>query len=147
MKNWEYYKNDIKRYGVDRFDIKKDGTAIKCYDIQCKECRFFNDCVMEKTEFLYREHKETIKLIQLEFELLRHFKYKGFKYITRDLNYVCLALYKYKPKKEEDYWYDTHDSDYSIIIFKELFPFIKWEDEEPVLIQDILDNCEVIEDK
>ena len=27
LKNWEYYKDDIKRYGVDRFAIKKDGAA------------------------------------------------------------------------------------------------------------------------
>ena len=68
MKNWEYYKDDIKRYGVDRFAIKKDGTATKCYSIQCcKECRFLNDCVMEKTKFLYQEHyEEPFKLTHLE---------------------------------------------------------------------------------
>ena len=63
MKNWEYYKDDIKRYGVDRFAIKKDGTATKCHSIRCKECRFLNGCVMEKTKFLYQEHhEEPIKL-------------------------------------------------------------------------------------
>lgn len=36
MKNWEYYKDDIKRYGVDRFAIKKDGTAtnVIAYDVK-----------------------------------------------------------------------------------------------------------------
>ena len=72
MKNWEYYKDDIKRYGVDRFAIKKDGTATKCYSIRCKECRFLDDCVMEKTKFLYQEHhEEPIKLTHLEYELLK----------------------------------------------------------------------------
>lgn len=30
---------------------------------------------------------------------------------------------------------------------KEIFDFLSWEDEEPTLIQNILDNCEVIEDE
>ena len=30
---------------------------------------------------------------------------------------------------------------------KEIFDFLSWEDEEPTLIQNILDNCEVIDDE
>ena len=32
-------------------------------------------------------------------------------------------------------------------VFINLFPFIKWEDEEPTSIEDVLNNCEVVEDE
>lgn len=36
MKNWEYYKDDIKRYGVDRFAIKKmvQRQNVIAYDVK-----------------------------------------------------------------------------------------------------------------
>lgn len=33
------------------------------------------------------------------------------------------------------------------MLSKEIFDFLSWEDEEPTLIQNILENCEVIEDE
>lgn len=92
MKNWDYYKDDIKRCDVDRFAIKKDGTATKCYSIQCKECKFINDCVKEKTEFLYEEHEEPIKLTHLEYELLKEFV-KEYNYIVRNKVNNSLSLH------------------------------------------------------
>ena len=34
-----------------------------------------------------------------------------------------------------------------MIVFEELFKFVKWADEEPCNIDEILSNCEVIEDE
>jgi hypothetical protein len=144
MKNWEYYKDDIKRYGVDRFAIKKDGTATKCYSIQCKECKFINDCVKEKTEFLYQEHEEPIKLSRLEYELLKYYIEHGYLYIARDNNKALFA-YDTKPRKIPCQWWTTENI--KGIYFDECFKFIKWEDEESYEIQDILNNCEVIENE
>lgn len=144
MKNWEYYKDDIKRYGVDRFAIKKDGAATRCYNIKCLECKFAYDCVREKTKFLYQEYKEFIKLTRLEYELLKYFS-KAYNYITRDSD-SNLFVYKREPKKHRIIW-GSNDRHIKINPSKNLLQFIKWGDEEPILIQDVLDNCMVIEDE
>ena len=39
-----------------------------------------------------------------------------------------------------------HGKEYEFTLFNNLFPFIKWEDKEPTLIKEVLNNCEVIED-
>ena len=59
-----------------------------------------------------------------------------FKYIARDKNGL-LYLYDDEPTKEEKSWYP--ESDYSdLCAFSHLFENVKWEDEEPTLIQDLL---------
>lgn len=146
MKNWEYYKDDIKRYGVDRFAIKKDGTATKCHSIRCKECRFLNDCVMEKTKFLYQEHhEEPIKLTHLEHELLKEFV-KEYNYIVRNKANNSLSLHLEKPYRyiSELRWSSLEASYQLNSFFNKFFKFIEWEF-QPINIQDILKNCEVIE--
>lgn len=146
MKNWEYYKDDIKRYGVDRFSIKKDGTATKCYSIRCKECKFLNDCVMEKTKFLYQEHhEEPIKLTHLEYELLKEFV-KEYNYIVRNKASNSLSLHLEKPYRygSELRWGSLGESYQLNSFFNKFFKFIEWEF-QPINIQDILDNCVVIE--
>ena len=124
MKNWEYYKDDIKRYGVDRFAIKKDGTATKCHSIRCKECRFLNGCVMEKTKFLYQEYN----------------------YIVRNKANNSLSLHLEKPYRyiSELRWSSLEASYQLNSFFNKFFKFIEWEF-QPINIQDILKNCEVIE--
>lgn len=77
-----------------------------------------------------------------------------FKWIARDQE-GCLCVYDKKPQKAEDvgrtnpgYWFcddDEYDSA-SMIAFNSLFQNIKWETSEPTSIQEVLDNCEVIDD-
>lgn len=130
MKNWEYYKDDIKQYGINCFAIKKDGTATECYSIQCKECKFINDCVREKTEFLYEEYKGSIKLSQLEFELL--------KYFSKKYDYICKEEIVYFENKSNKEWVNLEDwgEDLFVWLNKGEFP-----------IQNILDNCEVVDNE
>ena len=52
--------------------------------------------------------------------------------------------YKRKPKKGTGAW-DISSGMQNLNIFVNLFPFIKWEDEEATLILDVLENCEVLE--
>ena len=65
---------------------------------------------------------------------------KDFKYMARDKN-GDLWVYGVKPvKKEKDgQWWDP---DNGLLPFSGLFQFIKWEDEEPYLIEDLLKEDE-----
>lgn len=77
-----------------------------------------------------------------------------FKWIARDQDGL-LCVYDKKPQKAEDvgrtnpgYWFcddDEYDSA-SMIAFNSLFQNIKCEDSEPTSIEDVLGNCEVIDD-
>lgn len=71
-----------------------------------------------------------------------------FKWIARDQD-GCLCVYKDKPHKEKTetgyvYWNRSDiKSDIDFLgPFESLFKFIKWEDEEPTLVQDALDKVE-----
>lgn len=61
-----------------------------------------------------------------------------FKYIARDKN-GFLYLYVDEPTKQEKSWYP--ETDYSdLCAFNHLFKNISWEDEEPTLIEDLLNS-------
>lgn len=84
-----------------------------------------------------------ISLSKLEYELLKYYSEHGYRYIARDDDKTLFA-YDTKPDKIQYEWEVTKET--KGINFDDLFSFIKWEDEEPTLIQDILDRYEVIED-
>ena len=84
------------------------------------------------TELLW-ERKETIKLTEDEKVILRNLP-KEYKWIARDGN-GCLYVYASKPKKGITMW---GSNGLSMIPFDHLFQFIKWEDEEPYLIEELL---------
>lgn len=158
MKNWEYYKDEIKQHGFGDFAMIKNNFCVDCGDICCEECKFYSEkdniilqCDKRKTEFLYKKHEGSIKLTRLEFELLKYYQKNDYKYITRDETNNRLSFFRGKPKRSFCSWLSNEFFEVHYPVFEkyltELFSFIKWEDEEPVLIQDILDNCEVIEDK
>lgn len=145
MKNWEYYEDDIKRYGVDEFTVKKDGTPVKCPNINCKDCKFEDYfCTEEKTKFLYQEH-EPIKLTRLEYELLKEFD-EEYNYIVRNKSNNSLSIHLEKPYRyiSELRWVGVDENCQLNSFFSKFFKFIEWEF-QPINIQDILRNCEVIE--
>lgn len=66
---------------------------------------------------------------------------KKYKWIARD-GYIEtngmlgeLGLFENKPKKKNDYWFGA---DCASFTFSNLFKMVKWEDEEPTLIADLL---------
>lgn len=85
-----------------------------------------------------------ISLSKLEYELLKYYIEHGYQYIARDDSEVLFA-YDTKPDKMQYQWKSTENI--KEINFYDLFSFIKWEDEEPTLIQDILNKYEVIENE
>ena len=92
---------------------------------------------------VFEEPSEHFILTRLEYELLKHWG-KRYKYISRDKD-GYLYVYKDKPSKNEDVW-GTLCSHGSIEKdFYDFFKFISWADKEPMNIEELLNNCEVIE--
>lgn len=83
------------------------------------------------------ERKEIPKLTQTEIVLLEALP-KYYKYISRDRTGELSASTS-KPKKYEIGW-DTvgHDESSEFLIYDHLFKFIKWEDEEPWNIAELI---------
>ena len=153
MLNAEKFRKEISENSnvVYDFSMSKDKHTIKkCLGV-CGEC-FFNEpgnhCSDIKVKWLLLEYKEPIKLSKLEYELLRHLYKKGYSYIVRDGS-NSVYVYEKCPCRINLYWAPgdvNHNDDISLYRLSYLFQFLKWSDEEPTLIQDILNNCEVVED-
>ena len=79
------------------------------------------------------ERKEEPKLTEDEKVILRNVP-KHYKWIARDID-GHLYIYASKPKKGLTIWVDTG---LPMTTFDHLFRFIKWEDEEPYSIEDLL---------
>lgn len=102
-----------------------------------------SECLRLSLMGLLEEYKEPIKLTKFEYEYLKVAKKEGFNFIARD-NDGCVFLYRNIPWKDELSW------DYSgkfIMAFAELFKFVQWKDEESWEIDEILSNCEVMQDE
>ena len=80
-----------------------------------------------------RKEKPKIKLTEDEKAILRNMP-QYYKWIARDEN-GCLYVYTSKPEKVITMW---KGSGLPMMPFNHLFQFIKWEDEEPYLIEDLL---------
>lgn len=149
MLNAEKYKNEIleKSNVVFDFSISKDRHTIeKCLGV-CDNCIFCNigeHCSNVKVKWLLSEYKEPVKLTRFEQDVLKHLIEKTqYRFIVREKS-DNIYIYKRKPKKGIGAW-DSSTGMLNLNVFINLFPFIKWEDEEPTSIKDVLDNCEVVE--
>ena len=136
------------------FDMVNFGEDLQCYlsriatnqnyDDTCYRIGIdCSDCLKLSLMDLLEEYKETVKLSKFEYEYLKFAKENGYNFIARDKN-NNLYLYSNKPWKAENDW-DYEDR--TTPVFEELFKFVKWEDEEPWNIDNILANCEVIENE
>lgn len=150
MLNAEKYKNEIleKSNVVFDFSISKDRHTIeKCLGV-CDNCIFCNigeHCSNVKVKWLLSEYKEPVKLTELEHGILEYLLEKRqYRFVVRERNGIIYA-YKSKPKKEADSW-GSLSLNNELGLFNNLFQFVKWEDSEPTSIEDVLKNCEVIDD-
>ena len=145
---------------IKNFDTEKCGEDLNCYlsriaanqnysvdcyresDLDCSECLRLS--LLELLEEYKEEYKKPVKLTKFEYEYLKVAKKEGFNFIARD-NDGCVYLYTNIPTlKGTIYW--GYNGEF-MIVFDELFKFVKWEDEEPYNIDKILANCEVIENE
>jgi hypothetical protein len=156
MLNAERFKKQIldvveddKKYN---FAIKDDdpNAFSNCHsDISCKNCIFTSlkngkNCLYNRFNWLLSEYKEPVKLTRFEQDVLKHLLEKTqYRFIVREKS-DSIYIYKRKPKKGIGAW-DNSTGMLNLNVFINLFPFIKWEDSEPTLIQGVLNNCEVVE--
>lgn len=154
MLNAEKYKNEIleKSNVVFDFSISKDRHTIeKCLGV-CKDC-FFHEagdhCSNIKVKWLLSEYKEPVKLIRVEHEILRYLYKRDYRYIAREESERVIA-FKGRPHKITCGTWNTISDEkigfLNLYDFSNLFQFTDWKDLESTSIQDVLDNCEVIED-
>lgn len=149
MLNAEKYREEILENSnvVSDFSMSKDKHTIKkCLGV-CEDC-FFHDlgdhCSNAKVKWLLSEYKETVKLTRFERDILEYaLKNTDYRFITRD-DEDKLYFYSTKPRKYNRYWQYLAQNQRRLLS-DDLFPFVKWEDAEPRVIKDILENCVVIE--
>lgn len=115
--------------------VTKKGDKNNCSRKNTTSCR---QCLKLSLMDLLEEYKEPVKLSK--FEYLKIAKKEGFNFIARDEDNMLYGFIK-QPKKHNSYW---HNSDKFIKIFKSMFNFVKWEDEEPWEIDEILNNCTIV---
>ena len=143
MTNFEYYKDKILEIGdIKEIALTKDGELGKCSELDCGCCKFHRtgDCNTTMIEWLYMEHVEKKpKLTKKEYELCA-LLHTG--YIAKDRN-GAIGYYRKKPSKASyDYvwssgfgWCNFTDK----ALFVDIkFDFIKWEDEEPWSVEELL---------
>ena len=147
MINAEKFKKEILAMmdKNDRFAIDNKNVLRKCVDLKCSECLFGEGlCYFERMKWLLSEYKEPVKLTKLEYELLKFWDSKKYKYIARDSS-DTVYVYREKPSKKFELWGSIYEHCVEQE-FDKLFLFVKWEDEEPTSIKEVLNNCEVVND-
>lgn len=153
MLNAERFKKEIleKSNVVFDFSISKDRHTIeKCLGV-CDNCIFCNigeHCSNVKVKWLLSEYKEPVKLTKIEYYILKWAKENTeFKYLVR-LKNGNLCAYSEKPIKDNQHrvWANKENVNSRLSMFNDLFEFINCEDSEPTSIEDVLGNCEVIDD-
>lgn len=139
----EEYQNLLKEKVIDG-DGNRMNRAIKEIAYKCCGMRLLG--ASNTFKWLFEEYKEPpIKLTRLEYGILDHIlNNTEYSYITRERD-GALFIYKDKPVKTTYYWNCSDVNDFKY--FNDLFPFIKWEDEEPTLIEKLLNNCEVVDNE
>ena len=154
MLNAEKYKNEIleKSNVVFDFSISKDRHTIeKCLGV-CDNCIFFNmgeHCSNVKVKWLLSKYKEPVKLIRVEHEILRYLYKRDYRYIAREESERVIA-FKGRPHKITCGTWNTISDEkigfLNLYDFSNLFQFTDWKDLESTSIEDVLKNCEVIDD-
>lgn len=97
----------------------------------------------------FRGSRRDSKLFTNEMYILESLP-KEYKYIARD-KYGALNIYTHKPKKEKKlgYWYICENKEHtfakeciknSLWCYNHLFKFIKWEDDKPYKIKELLNE-------
>lgn len=139
--------NELNKLGISA--LRKDkGTLGNCSDIGCKNCVFndYESCGYARIKWMLSEDKGSIKVSKLEYDILLYLYHNTkYRYIARDEGGYLFAYYEPVVKGTENWEggenYETLD------IFVTLFKFVKWSDDQPTSIKEVLDNCEVIDDE
>lgn len=129
-------------------DVRARDLCENNMDIMSK--RNVIQCMIEGNDYTWRyeldelEPLETFKMTRLDYEMLKFVQKQGAKYICRDKNGL-LNLFDEVPRNDSPSWVSRGRSDYFDTFTKQLFQFVTWESQEYYVIEDVLNNCEVVE--
>lgn len=145
MKNKEKFAKEIMDVACNGGSIavtKKCRRIAPCGSTFCKECLFCSANCKEKV----REWSESeyIEVISKRDRAFLEYLDTIIHYVTRDLN-DDLYIYISKPHKLIDCWESEREADKILRMFNIDLPMVKWEDNEPWLIED-LKKLEVVEE-
>ena len=102
------------------------------YDVEFNVMKVYKDYTLKK---LLWERKDP-KFTEDEKAILKVLLKEKYKWIARDKN-GCLYVYASKPEKVITIW---EGSGLPMMPFNHLFQFIKWEDDEPYSIEELLEG-------
>lgn len=129
----ENCEDDFNCY-LSRIATNSNDNKNICRVVTCSKC------VRLSLMNLLEEYKEPVKLTRFEYEYLKVAKENGYNFITRDKDNRLYGTSE-KPKKYNTTW---ASSGAYIGMFESMFKFVKWEDEEPYSIDEILANCTIV---
>ena len=143
----EKIKDEIKNFYDENNTLRcylaqiatNQNYSVNCYREGNVDC---SECLKLSLVDLLEEYKEPVKLTKFEYEYLKVAKENEYNFIARDKDNRLYGTSE-KPKKYNITW---ASSGAYIVMFKSMFNFVRWQDEEPYSIDEILSNCEVIED-
>lgn len=155
MLNAEKHRDKLLKFIEERdagsftFSKGEEGKFWQCGGRRCSECGMSKErsnCSVARLKWLLSEYKEPVKLTRLESDILEYLSDNTkYMYIVRDGN-GDIFLYDEEPQKSESSPWWTGRGMYHMKMFNKLFQFIQWEDSEPTSIEEVLENCEVVND-
>ena len=133
-----------EEFEIELEDNSTDGLTYRVIDNSIEFCGIFggwddSGFYLNDVNKIKRIIKKTKQFTDDELCILRNVD-KEWKWIARDEDgNVC--VYSMKPFKVEDCMWDDAGTDYiQLNYFNHLFKSIKWEDEEPVFIDDYIER-------
>lgn len=151
MKNKEKYATEIAEITCNGSCVAVDkdtGNPVSCNNIGCIDCTLSNKggCKIALKEWAESEYIEK-PVISKKDRAFLDYLIEEYKFIARDRS-CKLLICEAQPIKRERYWYLSNGHCLSLNrCFNVSFPMIKWEDNEPWLIEDLkkLEVCEEYE--
>ena len=150
MKNKEKYAEHVLTFACDdgSFGVyEKTGEMERCTEMRCKECLFHGKketCHTSRRKWLESEYAEKLVISKMDRAFLEYLG-EEYKFVARDENGELFA-YKTQPRKWEAYCNWIGDGRLKLYVrFNVAFPMVKWENDEPWLIED-LKKLEGVED-
>ena len=150
MKNKEKYAKEIVELACDGNRIaivRQTGEFRSCYEMPCRECLFHSSneeqCKAKVREWAESEYVERPVISKRDRAFLDYLG-ENAKWLTRESG-SGISVWLTKPKKDKSIsaWTDGMYNCLSELNID--FPMVKFEDEEPWLIED-LKKLEVVED-
>lgn len=152
MTNLEHIMQDpelVKKLIMGKLAVKK-GAVCNCVPlilngklisgVTCDTCDFNNldnDCSAYRQNYLEAEYKPVPKLTKREKAFLDALIPNKYTYFARNYS-GGLFLYDNKPRKSHSAWVGNSIAGSGAInkyVFGDIFPFITWDDKEPVSIE------------